>query len=88
MFVLDRVASKQSLSISLPQTPLQFFALQIARKLQDRKRVSWYLEWAAQFSLPDLTESYRIALQSQSGNPAEHFSQSLQRLTNKSSDHE
>jgi len=86
MSVLDQVARKQSLSI--PQTPLQFFALQIARKLQDRRRVSWYLERAAQFSLPDLTQSYRIALRSQPGNPAEHFFQSLQRLTNKSADHE
>jgi hypothetical protein len=86
MSVLDHVASKQS--FSLPQTPQQFFALQIARKLMDIRRASWYVERVSQFSLPDLTQSYRLALRSQSDNPAELFFEALQRLTNKSANHE
>ncbi len=80
--ILDRVAAARR--GFRPETPQEFFALQLARKLADEASVRSYVTLANQFSEDTLTQVYREAMGHGLGSDlAERFRVELNRLTRK-----
>jgi hypothetical protein len=80
--ILDRVA--HSRREFRPQSTQEFFALQLARKLNDAESVRSYAALAEQFSEDFLVRVYRQALEEGSGGRlADRFRVALRRLSEK-----
>ena len=71
----------ESLGRFQPVTPQDFFALQLARKLEDVGHLRDYLVLVQHHPTEILIRSYRRAVKRGNGNPSERFRFELNRLT-------
>ena len=77
--ILDRVGI--SYARFLPRTHRQFFALQLARKLNDVPHLRDYLIFAENQPIQILLQAFHRALKRGDGLPAERFGREMGRLT-------
>lgn len=64
-----------------PATPQEFFALQLARKLDDTKRLRDFLILVQHQSTDVLLRAYRRTVKRGNGNPGDQFRVELSRLS-------